>query len=305
MQYIFLQPANTRFKWELQVAITSLRDNDVLMSDIHLVFIREKADVPKFFEDNYGCHTYVYADNRDDKSYIPSIRPYLWAEFLKHNPELQKETFTYLDSDTLIRKLPDMTGFDLKPDLWYGTDTTSYLGNEYIRHCGGDKLLKQMADVIGVTVESIESIQGNVLGAQWIMCQPTIAYWEKVYKDSNKLWHFFERVEPEYIKWGKETYGDDFSPIQSWTSDMFSMSWNCMYFNIGQKSTKELDFCWATDSVTDFDKFNIYHNAGVIDGHQGLFYKGYYINESPLGQDFSWVDNTKASYRYVLYFKKV
>lgn len=65
MQYIFLQPANTRFKWELQVAITSLRDNDVLMSDIHLVFIREKADVPKFFEDNYGCHTYVYADNRD------------------------------------------------------------------------------------------------------------------------------------------------------------------------------------------------------------------------------------------------
>lgn len=40
MQYIFLQPANTRFKWELQVAITSLRDNDVLMSDIHLVFIR-------------------------------------------------------------------------------------------------------------------------------------------------------------------------------------------------------------------------------------------------------------------------
>ena len=45
-------------------------------------------------------------------------------------------------------------------------------------------------------------------------------------------------------------------------------------------------------------KHKILHNAGVFDSKKGLFFKGDWVNESPIGADIQ-VDQTKCTKYYV------
>ena len=56
------------------------------------------------FEEKYGVEVHVYEDSRDDKEYIPSIKPYLWWKYLEENPKRENERYMYIDSDVIFRK---------------------------------------------------------------------------------------------------------------------------------------------------------------------------------------------------------
>lgn len=290
MKYILCQPAIKRFEWELQVCLTNMiKTNRISSKNIILLFSKHDDDVPKHLKAEYGIETHVYRDDRDDKRYIPSIKPYLWWKFLEENPKRQSEMYFYMDSDVIFRRVPRPRG--VKPDRWLCSDCNGYLNLDYIKsRKHGDKIIDRMCQIIGVTRRSIETINNNSGGAQWVIKNPTAAYWKKVYNDSTKLYRYFKSIDTD---------------LQKWTAEMWSQLWNMMYFNIGPQISKELNFCWATDDVKRWNEVKIYHNAGVTADMKDLFFKGKYTSRTPFDDDLSFVDKNKAQIKYIEAIKKV
>lgn len=289
MKYILCQPAITRFKWELEVCLTNLKNLGI--KDIVLLFSKGEPEIPIFFKEKYGAEVHVYDDNRADKAYHPSIKPYLWWKYLEEDPKREDERYLYIDSDVIFREKLNLRKMPSKNDVWYCSDCNGYLNLDYIRQCqNGEALLRDMAHIVGVTVESLETINYNSGGAQWCITRPKKDYWEKVYKDSSALFHYLNAQD---------------SNIQKWTAEMWAQLWNMMYFNIGPKIHDELAFCWATDDIAEWDKVKIYHNAGVTEQDEELFFKGKYTDKVPFEEDLSFVSSEHCSVKYVEAIKAV
>lgn len=289
MKYILCQPATNRFKWELDVCLTNLKSHGI--KNIVLLFQKWDDDIPVYFENKYGVETHVYEDLRNDKSYIPSIKPYLWWQYLTGDPSREKGKYFYMDSDVIFREKLDFRKLPVKDDVWYCSDCNGYLNVDYIRNCtNGEQVLNDMASIVGVTVESLETINSNSGGAQWLIKNPTAEYWKKVYEDSNKIYNYFKNLD---------------SNIQKWTAEMWAQLWNMMYFNIGPKVVDEMEFCWATDPLHRWHETKIMHNAGVTDDDKDLFFKGKYVDISPFEDDLSFVSKDKVSSKYVEAIEKV
>ena len=289
MKYILCQPAINRFKWELEVCLTNLKKLGI--KDIVLLFSRHDDQIPIFFEKEYGVEVHVYDDLRDDKEYIPSIKPYLWWKYLEEDHSRENDRYFYIDSDVIFNKRINLRKLPSKDDVWYCSDCCSYLSLDYIRSCeNGEKILKDMANIVNVTVESLETINTNSGGAQWVINRPKANYWKKVYLDSNRLYRYLR---------GQKTN------IQIWTAEMWAQLWNMMYFNIGPKVHEELDFCFATDPIKKVKEVKILHNAGVTTNDEDLFFKGRYVTSTPFDEDLSFVNKKKCSYAYVKAIKAV
>ena len=284
MKFIMCQPAIYRFEWELEVALTQLKSLGI--EDIVLLFSKHNSNVPAYLQKKYDVEIHEYDDSRDDKSYIPSIKPYLWYRYLKENPSRQMGTYFYMDSDVLIREIPLVIP---KSNLWYGSDCKSYLGVDYLDN-HGTHILDTMCEIIGIDSEVIRRTQPTA-GAQWIIKDPTIEYWQKVYNDCNNIYAYLSSLNN--------------TKVQKWTAEMWAQLWNMYYFNIESATHKELDFCWATDPVDKFYKTKIYHNAGVIDASQGMFFKGQYVHKNPFKDNLNLFDPSKASIKYVDAIKAV
>ncbi|WP_195957612.1 hypothetical protein [Enterococcus gallinarum] len=289
MKYILCQPAIKRFKWELEVCLTNLRSLGI--NDIVLLFSEYDSTIPAYLADKYNVEVHVYRDDREDKGYIPSIKPYLWWQYLKEDPKREKERYVYIDSDVIFNQKIDLRKMTSKEDVWYCSDCNHYLNLDYIRSCeNGESILKGMAEIVNVSVESLETINFNSGGAQWVIKNPRAEYWKKVYFDSNRLYQYFKKVN---------------SNIQKWTAEMWAQLWNMMYFNVGPKIHEELSFCFSTDSIEKCKQVKILHNAGVTEKDRDLFFKGKYVDTSPFEDDLSFVNKRKASAKYVEAIKRV
>jgi hypothetical protein len=59
----------------------------------------------------------------------------------------------------------------------------------------------------------------------------------------------------------------------------------------------DLEFSWATSTLADWEKLNIYHNAGCTSNGEGLFYKADYMNKLPYNEVLDIREGT-ASKKY-------
>jgi hypothetical protein len=67
----------------------------------------------------------------------------------------------------------------------------------------------------------------------------------------------------------------------------------------------KLGFSWATSPIEDFDKYPIYHNAGITGTHEG-FYKAAYMNKLPYNDiDLSTSNKNLAVIKYAEEILKV
>lgn len=278
------QPGIYRFEWELEVALTRLKKLGI--NDVILLFSKHNTAVPRYLRDKYDVSVYEYEDLRPDKRYIPSIKPYLWSRFLKEDQSRENDTYFYIDSDVLLREVPNVEPSDT---LWYGSDCDSYLGVEYI-DSQKPGLLEDMCGVIGIDPSVVRN-HNSIAGAQWMIKNPSFEYWHKVYLDSISLYNYLDALED--------------CAIQKWTAEMWSQLWNMHHFNIRPEVSNELDFCWATDNVERYYETKIYHNAGVVDSNQGLFFKGQYVHRSPFDDSLDFVNPKKASIKYVEALREV
>jgi hypothetical protein len=276
MKFLFAQPAKKRFAWELHTVINSLSKLGVDKKDIILLFAKEDDSVLMEFND---CRVYSYEDDRFDKSYIPSIKPYLFYRYLSEDSERENETYVYLDSDTIILDL-EAFKVPVTKSRWYCSDAIGYIGLDYIKSVtNSSRTLEVMTDAIKVPIEWLESIQNNSGGAQWVIKNPKAGYWHDVYVNSIVLYRAIEPLE---------------TTLQKWTAEMWAQLWTMYHYGISPKVSNKLSFAWSTnDSI---GKNKIIHNAGVTED-MGLFFKGIYLDTPPL--EALYQDSGKVSDLYV------
>ena len=281
MKYVMSQPAVLRFEWEIEVAIYALFKIGIAKEDIVILFSKHSDEVVKNIE-KLGVNVHVYDDKRFDVSYIPSIKPYLMYRYLEEDISREDETYFFMDSDVIVKEQPEIDGH--LRGVWYGSDCGGYLNYDYIVQCdNGFNILKDMSEIVGVSIEDIKSMNNDSIGAQYIINKPSPEYFKKVYEDSIKLWKYIKDKDTNYQKWCQE---------------MVATLWNMPLFDVMPRAKKEMEFTWATDSIEKWNKNKIYHNAGVTEDMKDMFFKGDYINKDPFNEDFSHIDKNTASYEY-------
>lgn len=311
MKFIACQPAETRFLWEVEVQATNLLRLGVSRDDIYYIFLtgtpRGNASIPNIIASKYNVHVYSYPDTRIplEKSYIPTIKPYLLFRFFSTHSDLLPHSFFYIDSDVVFRDIPNFNLTPVTAKRWYGSDCSSYLGADYINSKGLDYIPK-MANVVGVKTDTVNKLRTKSIGAQMIMRYPLASYWEQSYKKAALLYQYLSSVEGKY----KEEYKRQGRPaeyvIQKWCAQMWTDLWIPAEAGVDMVPLSELDFVWATDPISKLNVDKIYHNAGVLEKDKNTkFYKGAYTIDSPIGRDFSYVDKNSASYFYVTQINNV
>ncbi|MFW6219284.1 MAG: hypothetical protein ACOC33_00320 [bacterium] len=287
MKIISAQPATTYFLWQLKVQVHNFKKLGI--DKDYLILIGYENKIPKGFLNfafNTTAKVFFIKDNREDKTYSPSIVPFLIKKYIEKKG-IYEPTFL-LDSDVIFRKLPSFKRLE-KTDNWYVSDTRSYNDSEYILS-KGDGLLEEMAKIINIDPENIKKNDKNTGGSQYIIKQNKYEFWDKVEKDCVALYKKLEEVKYNY---------NSTSPIQSWTSFMWSILWNAWLFGYETRISKDLNFAWATDKIKNWDKNNILHMAGVTSDLKHLFNKLDYVNKEPFNDEFSHVSKSYCCYKYV------
>jgi hypothetical protein len=95
-----------------------------------------------------------------------------------------------------------------------------------------------------------------------------------------------------------------YHPLQIWCSDMWAVLWNGWKLGYESVCHPDLEFAWATSTEADWDRLNIFHNAGVTDAASGLFYKAIYMNELPYNKNLE-IKEATASKKYYEIIQKI
>jgi hypothetical protein len=316
IKFVTAQPDVSYFHWQCEIYVNNFIEKGIDPNQIHIVFSTTNNAPPSpesLGLKKYGVNIHHYKDDREDKSYIPSIKPYLISKWLKDNPEFGK-TFFLHDADIIFRELPDFDSL-LSDDISYLSDTIGYIGYNYIIDCcrryegkhpssKENQLIQEMVDIVGVSLDVVKENQENSGGGQYLIKNTDHLLWEKIYNDSTPLY----KQMLDYQKRFPIHPGE----IQFWTAEMWSVLWNLWLFGVKTKITKELDFSWATDSVKIYDKKPILHMAGVTDSLKTKkFYKGEYILKNPINElrknpkQFDYVENDSSTIKYVEIMKRI
>ena len=308
--FVTAQPDVPYFHWQVKLYTHNFIEKGIDPSNIHVIFstlgnnkLSQGAEDLK----KIGINIHSYKDERVNKRYIPSIKPFLLYKWLEQYPQYGKCFFLH-DADIIFRELPDFEKM-MNDDICYLSDTIGYIGYDYIMDCcrryesqhptsEKGQLLKEMADTIGISVDLIKKNQKNSGGGQYIIKNTDYKLWEKIYLDSFTLYNnmlIYQRKFP--INPGQ---------IQFWTAEMWSVLWNLWLHNFKTKVVNELSFSWATDNVDVYKKHPILHMAGVTDDlKKTKFYKGEYINIDPIQKliedptYFDYVDTKSSTIKYI------
>jgi len=308
--FVTAQPDVPYFHWQVKLYTHNFIEKGISPNNIHVIFstlgnnkLSQGAEELK----NIGINIHSYKDERVNKRYIPSIKPFLLYKWLEQYPQYGKCFFLH-DADIIFRELPDFEKM-MNDDICYLSDTIGYIGYDYIMDCcrryesqhptsEKGQLLKEMADTIGISVDLIKENQKNSGGGQYIIKNTDYKLWEKIYLDSFTLYNnmlIYQRKFP--INPGQ---------IQFWTAEMWSVLWNLWLHNFKTKVVNELSFSWATDSVDVYKKHSILHMAGVTDDlKKTKFYKGEFINIDPIKKliedptYFNYVDTKSSTIKYI------
>lgn len=295
LRYICAQPAIPYYTWQIEVMINNFIKNGVNPRSIDIVLGTSQStplDKWKILQETYpevGFH--FYEDDRMHTVYISSIRPNILKKHFAKFPELVHDAIFYHDCDIVLTQPPSWDKF-LDDAIWYCSNTASYVGARYIKSKGMG-IYEDMCSLVGISSSVPEDNEKNSGGAQYIMKNVDAAFWEKVERDSEKLYTYFLN----HAKVNK--YPPTYHPIQMWTSDMWAVLWNAWYFGHTVNTPKEMEFCWPTDTVDKWDTCTIFHNSGVMGANSGMFFKVAYTQTLPYNIQLDSFDTKKCSYRYV------
>ena len=309
--FVSAQPDVPYFIWQIKIYVNNFIEKGINPNQIHVVLgivkVNGKPSEESIKLKDLGINVYHFIDERNKKTYIPSIKPYLISKWIKLNSDYGKLFFLH-DADIIFNKLPNFNKL-INDDICYLSDTIGYIGYNYIIDCCDryekahpksekGQLLKEMANIVGVSVDVIKDNQENSGGGQYLIKNTTFEVWNKIYKDSTNL---YDQML-DYQKRFPISPGE----IQFWTAEMWSLIWNLWMYNYKTKITNELDFSWATDSLKVYEKRPILHMAGVTEDMKfKKFYKGDFINVDPIEMlkkdynHFNFIENNSTTVKYV------
>ena len=298
MRYICAQPANDFYTWQVEVVINNFKKHGVNPNKIDILCAVDNDIVPEVWrklQNHYNTiRFFFYNDTRIDKSYIPSIYFNLMSSHMKANPDLIGQRLFLHDCDVIFTRPPEVD-WAMPGNIWYLSNTNSYINYDYIQQ-KGNHIYKKMCEIIGISTLVPKLMNSNSGGAQYVTIGESFEFWDKVESDSVKLYSYFCNTEHLHI----EKYENDY-PIQKWTAGMWSLLWNIWLKGYETKVDSRLDFGWSTDPISSVEKYFILHNAGVSGNDVNLFYKAKYMNRLPYNDALQVDENRASSY----YWKEV
>jgi len=309
--FVTAQPDVPYFIWQIKLYVHNFIEKGINPNQIHVIFSLQNQNNEPSRESlqltNLGINVHHFVDERIKKHYIPSIKPFLISKWIQKNPK-HGELFFLHDSDIIFNELPSFEQL-LNDEVCYMSDTIGYIGYNYIMDCckryesqnptsEKGQLISEMANVVGVDVDTIKQNQKNSGGGQYLFKNTNCELWDKMYKDSIKLYDQMLDYQKRFpINPGQ---------IQFWTAEMWAVLWNLWLYEYETKIISDLDFSWATDTIEIYNSKNILHMAGVTDDLKTTkFYKGDYINIDPilkLKEDenfFNYIDKNSSTIKYI------
>jgi hypothetical protein len=309
--FVSAQPDVPYFIWQIKLYVHNFIEKGIKPDQIHVVLglVQGKTKPSPQSEQlkELGINIHYFVDERARKHYIPSIKPYLISKWIQSNPDHGKLFFLH-DADIILNQLPSFDEL-LQDEVCYLSDTIAYIGYGYIMDCCGryeqkhpntekGQLISEMADVIGIDVNTIKDNQENSGGGQYLIKNSNCELWDKIYKDSIKLYDQMLNYQKRFpINPGQ---------IQFWTAEMWSLLWNLWMYGFDTKITNEMSFSWATDNIKKYEQHPILHMAGVTDNLKTTkFYKGDYINTDPIlkmrenPNHFDYIDKDSSTIKYI------
>lgn len=284
VKYICAQPDELYFAWQVEVMLDNFLSVGINPSDIHIVVGINKHIGEwwhKMIEKFTGVGFFFYQDDRERNGYPPSIRPYILFKHFSRYEELNNTPIFYHDCDILFTRKPDFYRF-LNDDIWYMSDTISYIGAGYIRS-KGKEIYDWMIDIMDIDPKLPILNESSSGGAQYLMKNVKWDFWFCVYIQSENLYKYLSSID---------------SDIQKWTSDMWALLWGAWGSGYQTKIDPYFNFSMATDTWPKWDKNLIYHNAGAVKEHDGkLFIKDQYRHKLPYDQENVY-DRQFCSYLY-------
>jgi hypothetical protein len=307
LRYVCVQPRLLYYAWQVEVMINNFISHGINPNNIDILVAWNPNDLTnspenieiwnKLASHYNSVRFFFYQDSRQQPiHYISSIRPNILKQHFKAHPELVSEAIFYHDCDMVFTKPPNWNQF-LNDDIWYLSNTNSYINYDYIKSKGTD-IYYQMCSIVGIEPIIPQLMNSNSGGAQYIMKNINHAYWNKVEKDSEQLYYQITQLNNQ-----KKQDDPSHHPLQIWCADMWAVLWNGWLFGNETKVVPEMNFCWATDSKNRWEETTIFHNAGVT-GPGEYFYKGDYMNSLPYNVE-NTVDEQFCSKLYYQEIKKV
>jgi hypothetical protein len=295
---ICVQPAILYYAWQIEVMLNNFEEMGVHNYDVRCLFAfnknepdwEEKLSHVKKVEQKYShlAKFFYYQDTRVYPiSYISSIRPNLLKQHFQEFPNLSKNLIFYHDCDVVFTKPPDfLETIKMDESTWYVSDTISYIGHDYILSKGQD-VLDKMCEIVGISNDLVMSKQKESGGAQYIMTGVGYNFFDKVEKDSEKLFKEINILNNE-----KKKIDPSHHELQIWCADMWAILFNGWKMNANTIVHGNLSFSWATDDENSWYRNNIFHNAGVVEGNPEYFCKANYIDKLPYNEEDSYISGT-------------
>lgn len=313
LTFICVQPSTQYYAWQVEVMLTNFKELGLHLDyGIHCLFAFNKQEsdweskVKTIFkvEDKFQgiADFFYYEDTREyPVSYISSIRPNALKQHLTDYPELSDTNLFYHDCDIVFTKHPNFLSKFMELDTnWYVSNTISYIGYKYIASKGMD-ILNKMCDIVGIHPDIVEANEAFSGGAQYIMKGVTADFFDKVEKDSEKLYKEITSMNEV-----KKKRNPNYHELQIWCADMWALLWNAWLKGKRTHVVKDMDFCFATDNIQRWDSVYIFHNAGVTSQlKKTLFFKGDYISKLPYLENFDNFKNVYCGNRYAEIIKSI
>jgi hypothetical protein len=298
IRYISVQPATDYYAWQVEVMINNFIKNGINPNHIDIIYSISNGKTSeswKKLRSHYNMIRFFgYSDNRKSPIYISSIRPHVLEKHFSAHPYLKDEVIFYHDCDMIFTRPPKWDHL-LKDDTWHLSDTKFYISADYIKSKKYG-IYERMCEIVGIDTTIPEKYNDTSSGgAQYIMKNIDHTFWKKVYDDSESLYQFFL----DHLKAFPQGCLGGYHPIQKWTADMWAVLWNAWYFGHDSKVVPEMEFAWPTQPIDKWKDHTIFHNAGVNNSGEGMFFKGAYINKFPYDIKLEDFSKEKGSYRYV------
>ncbi|MEI6297345.1 MAG: hypothetical protein WCO84_06955 [bacterium] len=310
LRFICAQPAISYYTWQVEVMINNFIDSGINPNYIDIVSWKENGVIPEAWVKLANHYNYVrfffYDDTRITKHYTSSIRPNILKQHWQARPEIHDDAIFYHDNDIVFTKPINWQQF-LTDDKWYGSDVRWYMSHDYIVSKGSD-ILDKMCEIVAIDKQIVKDNELNCIGAQYILKDIDYSFWDTVERDCERLFKEITDLSDQKVQEDRHTMPSGitrspYHPLQIWCADMWAVLWNGWKRGKVTVCHDDLQFSWATSSLDEWNKFNIFHNAGVTTDTDGLFYKCNYMNKLPYNENLNIKENT-ASRMYWEYIQK-
>lgn len=334
MTFISAQPCDFFFLWQVEVQACNFRKHGVSDKMHVLVWfpdnklratrgepvepvpLKEWMQLAKRYpEVKFSFYKDKGLTVNDFYLYIPQLRPQILAKHFDANPYLKDEVIFYHDSDIIFNFLPDFELLSEGSTNWV-SDTSGYLDYNYLRSkeiegkIPENEAIEVLASIGRVGVQTFQMYESNTGGAQYVLKNIDGDFWRDVERQCIEIRKAFTHINEKNAKKGplnkeflKHSINTRYFPsenagFQSWCADMWAVNMALWSRSRPVETTPQLDFSWATDKADTYLKKPIMHNAGATGTQPGVFYKGIWNPDSPIGKPVT-AKKDSASWYYV------